>query len=91
MEWQSWVGSVIVVRQDKKPLLPEHVETLCDFCQSYLQPLFEEALEGSLDKKSVLDQITQDGFQKYWEQYSQREIKEIRGEDWTMLPSPYVA
>lgn len=38
-QWQNNVGSTIVVRQDGKPLLPRHVEALCNYCRYEIRPL----------------------------------------------------
>ncbi|OJD37929.1 ectomycorrhiza-upregulated zf-mynd domain-containing protein [Diplodia corticola] len=38
-QWQNSVGSAIVVRQDKKPLSPLHVEALCRYCRYEIGPL----------------------------------------------------
>jgi hypothetical protein len=34
--WQGYVGTVIVARKDRKPLLPQHVESLWEFCSRIL-------------------------------------------------------
>jgi hypothetical protein len=44
--WADFVGSIILVRQDRHPLLPEEAEAMCDFCQYHLHPLFGTLNEG---------------------------------------------
>ena len=33
-QWRNGAGNIIIVRQDKKPLLPLHAEALCDYAQN---------------------------------------------------------
>ena len=40
-EWRSYVGTVVVARKDKKPLLPQHLEGMWLFC-CYILDLFGE-------------------------------------------------
>ncbi|KAK8157676.1 hypothetical protein BKA80DRAFT_194732, partial [Phyllosticta citrichinensis] len=40
MDWQQGSGSVLVVRQDKKPLHPWHAEALSEYCSVRVQPVF---------------------------------------------------
>ncbi|CAI6050574.1 unnamed protein product [Clonostachys chloroleuca] len=40
-EWQSYLGTVLVARKDKKPLLPQHLEGMWMFCY-YILDLFGE-------------------------------------------------
>ena len=46
-EWDRDIGSVVVVRQDKKDITPQQVEALCHFCQHELRGPMER-LEESL-------------------------------------------
>jgi hypothetical protein len=46
MKWQNSLGAVVVMRKDKKPLLPEHVEALAEF-QHRLIASFQEQTESS--------------------------------------------
>lgn len=43
MRWLAAVGSVLVVREDKKPLTPFHAEVLADYCQFRARPYFLHA------------------------------------------------
>ena len=51
-KWQSSVGSVIVAREDKKPLLPLHMEALCRYCQFEIFPLFSHSNGGYAPEKA---------------------------------------
>jgi hypothetical protein len=75
MKWQNRVGSVIIARKDKKPLLPEHAEVLADFCQHHLARKFGECVEGEhgvpesipgLGKDHVLNETTNAKFLEYY-------------------------
>lgn len=74
-EWQDDVGSVVIMRKDKKRLVPEHVHALADYHQHRLMDFFEAEEESSSldvkpefrrDKAWVMEQITKDKFQKYY-------------------------
>jgi hypothetical protein len=43
-QWQNSVGSIIVVRQDRKPLSPLHVEALCVYCRDEIRPLLAHSV-----------------------------------------------
>ncbi|CAH0396254.1 unnamed protein product [Bemisia tabaci] len=87
LHWRTQVGSVFVIRQDKKPLLPLHVEALCHYCREFLQPAFEDSLGGSgpenePSKKHVLSMINKSKFLYQWGNFlSERNCKDV--------PSPY--
>jgi hypothetical protein len=75
MKWQNDVGSVIIARQDKKPLLPEHAEALADFCQEHVTPMIEAQNESEwgapgsvpgLRKDDILKEITKEKFLMYY-------------------------
>ncbi|KAK4541840.1 hypothetical protein LTR36_007372 [Oleoguttula mirabilis] len=71
--WQSGVGGVLVVRQNRQPLKPHVVEALCSFIANELGPLFQclwsdELYEGtSVTREQLLAQITP----RKWEMYLQ--------------------
>lgn len=70
--WIDDVGSAIVVRKDKQPLQPEHVEALCSWCRHKLLPMFHRAQEWHdgpdvLSKKYVLDQVSSARFADYYD------------------------
>ncbi|KAN0069023.1 zinc finger mynd-type protein [Elaphomyces granulatus] len=90
-QWQNSVGSVIVVREDKKPLFPLHVEALCKYCRYEIRPLLghcngEYAPEEPMEKNAVLPMICRPTFIIYW--YKLLAEKHKEGED-TSVPSPY--
>lgn len=90
-QWQNSVGSAIVVRQDKKPILPLHVEALCKYCRYEARPLLahsmgEYAPEKPMEKDAVLAMICRPIFVIHW--YKLLEEKNKEGVD-TDVPYPY--
>lgn len=90
-QWQNSVGSAIVVRQDKKPLFPLHVEALCKYCRYEIHPLLghsigEYAREKPMEKDAVLPMICRPTFIIYC--YKLLDEKGNEGED-TSAPYPY--
>lgn len=69
MLWQENAGSVVVVRQDKKPLLSDQVAALARFCQYHLSPTFQLRWESSYGKEYVLNEITKEKFKVYFEDF----------------------
>ena len=91
MQWQNSVGSTIVVRQDKKPLSPLHVEALCKYCRYEIRPLLghsqgEYSPEEPMSKNAVLAMISRPTFVIHW--YKLLDEKFNRGE-YESVPSPY--
>jgi len=88
-EWRSYVGTVIVARKDKKPLLPQHLEGMWMYCD-YILDLFGEG-EGA-----PTHLYNRQAFEEWWKDYCE-EQKEFRpgtgGEndpdDWRAVRSPY--
>ncbi|RKK89049.1 hypothetical protein BFJ68_g16805 [Fusarium oxysporum] len=88
-EWRSYVGTVIVARKDKKPLLPQHLEGVWMYCD-YILDLFGEG-EGA-----PTHLYNRQAFEEWWKDYCE-EQKEFRpgtgGEndpdDWRAVRSPY--
>ena len=93
MRWQNDVGSVIVVRQDRKPLVPKHIDALCDYCQFTLQPLFEVAVEGDRSKEDAMRSVTRAKFGEHFELYRKKMMdscgSEQEKEGWKNIPSPF--
>ena len=84
MEWQPPSGSVLVVRQDRKPLHPLHAEALCKYCRYEIRPLLahsigEYAPDEPLEKDAVLRMICRPTFSILW--YKLLEEKHRNGED----------
>lgn len=93
MQWQNNVGSIIVVRQDKKALLPLHVEALCDYCRYEIRPLLahsmgEYAPEEPMRKDAVLAMICRPTFVIYWSKVMDEKLKKGENID---VPLPYEA
>ncbi|KAM0321852.1 hypothetical protein ACHAQA_009857 [Verticillium albo-atrum] len=68
--WQSYVGTVVVARKDKRPLLPHHLEGVWMYCDHILD-IFGEG-EGA--PRSLYNRPA---FQSWWARYCE-EQKEIR-------------
>lgn len=66
--WQNRVGTVIVTRKDKLPLLPQHVEVIWDYGSRILD-WFGEG-EGAPVKL-----YNRAAFQKYWDNYWEEQKK----------------
>jgi len=58
--WDVPTGSCIVVRMDKKPLLPEHVEVMGDYCHDYLGVFFQEQMESGFEERDEDDENEED-------------------------------
>ncbi|KAF2111354.1 hypothetical protein BDV96DRAFT_499663 [Lophiotrema nucula] len=76
MGWQDDVGTVIVARKDKKPLLPEHVAALTKYCREGLEDYFQECAEGNMTKERVLKEITKAKFETYYKKWQERQEDE---------------
>jgi hypothetical protein len=84
------VGSVIVVRQDKRPLLPLHAEALCEYCYDHVRPLMEHSkgVYGDafqLKKEDVLTMICPATFQIFWGKFMTEKKKATKIEYWKNL------
>ena len=91
LQWQSSVGSVVVVRQDRKPLFPLQAEALCRYCRYEINPLLaptagEYAPDTPMEKDLVLSMICRPTFSICW--YKLLDEKHSKGED-TSAPFPY--
>lgn len=85
--WQNSVGSAIVVRKDKKPLLTMHMEALARYCRYEVRPLLahsigEYAPEEPIKKDHVLKIICRPMFVIFWSKFTTEK------EDYTTR-SPY--
>jgi hypothetical protein len=86
MQWQNDVGSVVVVRKDKRTLLPIHMEALAGYCQNEIGPLMGHSTgeyypEEPIEKHHVLEIICRPMFVLYWSKFVEKQ------KDYT--PSPY--
>lgn len=76
------MGSVVVVREDLQPLVPQHVEALC----RYVQPLYEDCKAGTVTKERLLGKLTKQGFARFWKEYSV--VKQAGDKSWMNVASP---
>lgn len=80
-QWQNDVGSTIVVRRDKKPLAPSHVEALCNYCRYEVQPLMGQTMgeyvpDEPFARDFVRKMICRPMFSIYWSKFLDRKHKE---------------
>lgn len=68
--WQGVGGSVLVVRQDEKPLQALDLQILCDFCRYVVAPLLKQSLQVRNIREAILRTITEARFNKYYDEYS---------------------
>ena len=72
LDWRGKVGSVVVVRQDRKPLCPQHVKILVDFLDKILQldrpdaKAFFAAMGESFTNQDAVDMLTPGNFKDYY-------------------------
>lgn len=88
-EWQSFVGTVIVARKDKKPLLPHHLEGVWMYCD-YILDIFGEG-EGAPTQL-----YNRRAFEEWWGSYCEEQKQYRHGtggeedsDDWRSVKSPY--
>jgi hypothetical protein len=89
-EWQNDVGSVIVVRADRKPISPKQVEALCYYCQFKLQPLFEDSMGAGYvqrTREEVMGYMTKQKFAEFFAWY--KEDMMPQDPTWALEKSPY--
>ncbi|KAI0098009.1 hypothetical protein GGR51DRAFT_539450, partial [Nemania sp. FL0031] len=91
-DWMNIVGSTIVVRQDKKPLSPFHVEALCRYCfhdvggyMAHSHGVYEP--DEPMSKDLVLSIICRPTFSVCWSKIVDE--KNEKGET-VDVPSPYL-
>ena len=85
--WQDKVGSVLVVRLNKQPLLPMHVEALARYCWYEVRPILYHSLgtyapEESIKKEDALKMICRPMFVIYWGNF-------VKEKECYTTPSPY--
>ena len=94
MYWQNSVGAVLVARQDKKDLLPGHVEALAEYNEEYLMPFFQTQMESEycedenliLDKHYVMKEVGAEKFEEYFQGWKLRQTDPVKQQ----TASPYV-
>jgi len=87
--WQSYVGTVIVARKDKKPLLLHHLESVWMYCDRILDRFGD-------GNGAPMHWYNRQAFEAWWVRYceGQREFRKgARGEndmdDWRAVRSPF--
>jgi hypothetical protein len=87
------ISSVIMARTGGKPLLPEHLEALCEFCKFKIRPNLVKAVVNAANgdivpgREAILKQITKGKFLEYFQEYTARKVG-ITGEArWWTIPS----
>jgi MYND finger len=89
-KWQQDIGSVIIVREDRKTLTPLQVEAICFYCQRVAAPLFADALGMDGDQRSqeeVMGYLTKQNFAEFFQEYRAAGLK--RDPLWAQEKSPY--
>ncbi|QDS73296.1 hypothetical protein FKW77_005806 [Venturia effusa] len=81
-KWKEQVGTVLVVREDKKPILPFHVEAFADYCQYRARPYFGHAVGEyapcqPMTPTEVLSAITKKMFYIYWYEADSKKTEEL--------------
>ena len=94
--WKGVRNAALIVRQDGKDLLPQHVEALCAWCQNYLEKVISsdavkdantEESGGHENAKRVIEQAARESFENHWMSFSEK--KAFIDENWKNVPSPY--
>lgn len=68
LHWQDNVGSVLVVREDRKPITPRQMQMICAFAAA-MQPVFEDSTgAGRIDRsrEEVLRLLTAEHFRTFF-------------------------
>ena len=81
-----------MVRQDGKDLSPQHMEALCDFCQSKMSPLFEDSMGAGYKERTreeVMGFMTKASFESYFEKYRNEQMRSGNTKIWADAKSPY--
>ena len=69
--WQESVGSVLVVREDRKDLAMSDAEALCRFCREKMAPLFEKATDEGWSREAVDAEMTPEKYRAFKEELRQ--------------------
>lgn len=92
-KWHYEVGNVLVVRRDKKPLAPFHVEALCRYCKDEVMPIIRHSmreytqdmpLEDILNRSRALSMICRPMFSIFW-----AKLRDKKREEGNIVESPY--
>ena len=82
-------GTVILVRQDKNLLRPQHIEAFTELCNSRLRPLFEASTSpsGEVSKEKVLQVVNPESFKEFFETLRSQKIRQGHA-DWVQVSFP---
>ena len=73
MDWQDNNGSVLVARNDMKPLEPRDVAAMAHFCQHTMSDPFQDCLfEGTITKGQLAAKMTPAAYNTYKAAYAYR-------------------
>ncbi|KAF2276500.1 uncharacterized protein EI97DRAFT_458425 [Westerdykella ornata] len=81
-------GTLVLARQDQKPLFPEHIEALWRYVKYFLEPMMADASSIHADedaRENVQKEITTEKFQLYYRHFQTFQDTE----DERKKPSPY--
>ncbi len=87
------IGTVLVIRDDRRDLHPHHIEALCHYCRDILHPLFvdsmgfERSLSGIKTKGTLLQTVAKEEFESYFIDYCAEKSK--TDGSWAGKVSPY--
>ncbi|KXZ43245.1 hypothetical protein GPECTOR_96g711 [Gonium pectorale] len=86
-EWQQGIGSVVLVRSDRKPLPPQHVEAFWMFCD-HLLGLFSSGIDPNPEVE-MTPAKWQSFFRKYKREYSSMKSRRAEWKDmWLPWEAP---
>ena len=83
LDWQRKIGTVLVVRMDRKPLSCLHLEAIWRYPWKILSDVNSIGWE-----RGMKGQIGRNGFEGFWNEFRKRQIEAGR-EDFEGLCSPY--
>jgi len=86
-QWKGDLGSVVVVRADRKPIAPRQIESLCEYCKIKLQPAFEDEKGGKRTKEEVLNLMTKEVFKEFFYEFRREKAKD--DPTWNAESLPY--
>ncbi|PVH77784.1 hypothetical protein DL98DRAFT_637038 [Cadophora sp. DSE1049] len=103
LEWDKMIGTVLVVRQDKKALTSPQVEALAKFCRFELCPAMGELSESFYDSSGekrdekdiqkakeefIKTRVGKEAFEKYFNTFKEQKL-DIGDGAWEYAVSPY--
>ncbi|KAL5319640.1 hypothetical protein ACEPPN_012696 [Leptodophora sp. 'Broadleaf-Isolate-01'] len=90
-EWQSEVGSVLLVRKDQKDLSREQAWAIAEFMQFKVSDSFEDAMESGDERQrraAVLKMLNWKQFDDFLEKFKV-EMMTADGKSWARVRSPF--